>query len=238
MMTKYSRAFEFSKMLRKSDWIHLRRFGSKTTSRDFPPSSAYFFSSNLGSISKSHEQVIDSDLVAKNLSPSVLATMIKESIQQKDYKTSNMLIKQAILVGDEGTQIISDFVSHFLKTKNFLQIARTFVTASQNGTGIAPELSQQCLTECVSHFQWRTASTIVNYMVVAGIDVSDKVLMLTVAGLMSEKQGVIHVITLLTTMIEKNREDLMSKLHYANVSIFFFVIFLNVFLHFYFIDII
>lgn len=191
-----------------------RRNGS---SKDIFPNIHYPFTKQTSSQAESNGLPIefDSDHTSQNLSPHIVEAMLEESVKQRDFKTSKLLMQQ-YFVGDgvNGASVMSKTLELHLSELNFAECETVLrICTKKESYKIPVELAEQCLAQCVHHLQWKTAYVCMQYFLTKQLPISPEALSLTLSGLMGYNypKGVGYALELVGSFLQHERDDLLQS---------------------------
>lgn len=172
-------------------------------------------------LSRYYEKDEDVDLAAKALSPGVLSSMMLEvtkSGSNIDFKTADMLIRQAVKQGESGLQSIELILNSYVTANNAAAAARTLLVCDPSIITIPETTCTRILNRLVDQYKWTEAFTTLVYMIDQGnrcdLDTVKKV----VGVLMQTNTGTVMALELVRLMVAKQRGDLLSCIDFSTVS--------------------
>lgn len=163
---------------------------------------------------------IDSDSTATTLSPSILDSMLRESLQRDDLKTTNMLVTQAISLGTEGISTIEKVLTYCLERQDFVQAARILQRCDPRANAVSNSLCSELLAASLSHYHWDCSFILTAYMLLHNMQISDRAVFFVTGGLLTDTNGVVKVLELMRLIIEFQREDLAKMFSFSKMNQF------------------
>ena len=163
---------------------------------------------------------IDSDTMATSLSPSILDSMLSESLTKADVKTTMMLVSQAVSLGDQGITTIEKTLQHCLQTHDFIQAAKILQCCDPKAIPVSNVLCNNLLGAAINHYHWDSSFIIIAYMLLHQMKISERAVFYVTGGLMTETSGVVKVLELIRLIIECKREDLAKMFSFSKMNQF------------------
>ena len=160
------------------------------------------------------------ELIAKSLSPHVISSMVEtvtQSTDKIDFKTADMLVEQAVLVGKPALAAVESLISFYVKSNNVVAAANVLCKCDPAVMAVSEPLCQELVNKLVENYNWKHSFMTALYMIGLDYKFPSDVVLFTVGGLMKTPEGVGKALELIRMITLKQRSDLAEMFSFTQV---------------------
>jgi hypothetical protein len=154
------------------------------------------------------------------LSLSVVESMVDEALHNGDRDTLTMLLPQTLHLGRPGVRLVEKAIRKYTDQKQFHSAISILERCDPYKIALSHSLCSDLVVGAVNFLRWHEAFIATLYMIIHDMKFSDRVVYFTVAGLMSESDGLYKMLDLMSLIMNRRRDDLGNIFNFGKVWIY------------------